>query len=107
MHSIDGKFVLRHLGQYQQIERLAVANRTAAVAFLLANYLVLDRVAYDRVLIRSNADLQRDIVAWIYGSTGLDVNLTPFAVIANHALDAYHTARAKPSGNLAQKRNFG
>lgn len=55
--TVDGNFVLRRFGQYQQIEAFAVPDRAATVAFLRPDHLVLDRVAHDRVLVRSNANV--------------------------------------------------
>lgn len=73
--TVDGNFVLRRFSQYQQIEAFAVPDRAATVAFLRPDHLVLDRVARDRVLVRSNANVQGDIVARIHCRTRLNVDL--------------------------------
>lgn len=77
MHSVDCDLVLIHLDQHQHVERLAIADGAAAVTFLSAPHLVLKRVANDRRLIGPNADVQRDVIAWIQGSSSLYIDLAP------------------------------
>lgn len=107
MHSVDCDLVLIHLDQHQHVERLAIADGAAAVTFLSAPHLVLKRVANDRRLIGPNADVQRDVIAWIQGSSSLYIDLAPFSMIVDNAFDPHHRSMTEATRYKAQKWNYG
>lgn len=107
MHSVDCDLVLIHLDQHQHIERLPIADGTAAVTFLSAPHLVLQRVANDRRLVGPNADVQRDVITWIQCGSGLYVDLAPFSMVVDDTLDAHHRSMTKATRYEAQKRHYG
>lgn len=90
VHSVDRELVLIHLDQHQHVERLPIADGASAVTFLGAPHLALQRVAHDRCVIGSNADVQRDVITWIRRCARLYVDLAPFAMVVDDAFDAQH-----------------
>lgn len=105
--AVDRELVLIHLDQHQHVERLAILDRTTAVAFLSAPHLVLQRVAYDHCLVRTDTNVQRDVIAWIQRGPRLYIDLAPFSVIVDDAFDAHHRTMAKAARYETQKGNHG
>lgn len=77
------------------------------MAFFSAPDLALQAVTHDRVLVRSDANVQHNIVTWIHCGPRLNVDLAPFSMVVDDALNAHHATGAKASGYEAQKRNSG
>lgn len=105
MVPIDGNLPLIHLGQHEQVKLLPIGDRTTTPAFLSTPDLVLQRVPYDHRFVRTDAQMEHDVIARVQGGPSLNVYLAPFSMVVDDALDPNHATRAKATRYEAQKRN--
>lgn len=77
MVPIDGDLPLIHLGQHKQVKLLTVRDRTTAPALLSSPDQVLERVPYDHRFVRTDAQMEHDVIARVQGGPSLNVYLAP------------------------------